>query len=125
MYYYQARISVVEGKKIYGDLPENYTVGYEKVDTQTAYFPLLQKLNEHYVEVTEISKEVFEQELEEINRLANEKRQAEFEEARNVIAERQQEFEQLKNEKESLKQQLAQTNSDLAGFMEFIMNGGM
>lgn len=111
MYYYQASIKVVEGKKVYGDLPENYTVGYENEETQTVYFPLLQKLDEQYVEVTEISKDVFEQELEEINRLANEKRLADFEETIKMINDKNKIIKELKA-------QVAQTDELVLSLIE-------
>lgn len=120
MYYYQASIKVEKGKKIYGDLPELFTVGYENEETQTVYFPLLQKLDEQYTDVYEINEELYEQELSEINRLANEKRVADFEETKNKIIKRQQELESLKRENNLLKAQ-NQALTDRTDFHEEVL----
>lgn len=120
MYYYQANIIIAEGKKLYGDLPENYTVGYENEENQTVYFPLLQKLDDQYTEVIEVSKEVFEQGLEEINRLVDEKRLVDYEETMQKVSEKQQEFELLKRENTLLKAQ-NQALTDRTDFHEEVL----
>lgn len=82
MLYYKARIYTDSGIKQYGDLPQNYVIGYENELTEEVYFPMSFKLDEKYELVTEIKKEEYEKALEDISLIIKEKRQSEFEEAK-------------------------------------------
>lgn len=115
MFYFKATITVENGNKKYGDLPLNYTVGYEDEEFGEVYFPSLQDLSADY-NVIKLTKEEYETLLGDLQRRLNEKKQVEIEETRNKVLEKQREIEGLVQSVVLLgknNEELATDNADL------------
>lgn len=106
MKYYSAPISIKDGKKVYGNLPIDFVLGYEDLENSSAYFELTS--NVHLDEengVTEIEKNDYEIKVANINKEEAQKRNTEqqkiIEDMLILDEQRRKEIEQLKESQKS------------------------